>query len=404
MPKRILDGEGVWRSDKLRRVEEWARSEYANLIPLAMANGVFECSSSRVWSLVYSYNRQEVTIGRVKRILKELESCGLLFRWKNDDGKKWAYFVGIEKPGRLPGKSRRGKHENVGPMPPAFQLAEYKSKTREECGLVYFLRGARTGMVKIGYSRAPFERMRMHQESSPDILSMDGVMIGPYALEGELHRRFKQHRSHGEWFHGADELLQFIETNKVKNLDVSLEDFGIQKLPCFGSGIGSGTGIGNGDGEPKKSAAASSTPEIFFQTPRMTIQRDDHEKLQALFPIFDVKAYYPEMDFWLKQAKELRPNSALFARNWLKREAENLGRNARSAEVHVGNGSGAQRSSARPPETDACTAHPMDPNEMAPVRARVFIWLVDARDMAKIRRDTLWMEGCSAAMREMHGD
>lgn len=90
-------------------------------------------------------------------------------------------------------------------------------------------------------------------------------------------------------------------------------------------------------GEPQKAAAAPSTPELSdvrdsgqernseqfaYKSERLKITVEDHEKLKSLFPIFDVMAFYPEMEFWLEQKKELRPNSALFARNWLKREAE----------------------------------------------------------------------------------
>lgn len=40
MPKRIVDGEGLWRSDKLSEVTPaWIKAEYANLVPLALANG-----------------------------------------------------------------------------------------------------------------------------------------------------------------------------------------------------------------------------------------------------------------------------------------------------------------------------------------------------------------------------
>ena len=58
MPKRIVHGEGVWRSEKLSKVEpEWVRAEYANWLPLSLANGVFECAPRRVWAEVYSFNR-----------------------------------------------------------------------------------------------------------------------------------------------------------------------------------------------------------------------------------------------------------------------------------------------------------------------------------------------------------
>jgi hypothetical protein len=126
VPKRVLDGEGIWRSDKIGRVQPVrARAEYANILPLALANGSFECSGPRVWSIVYSYNRPDVQLADVEIFLNAFEEAGLLFRWTESDGKSWAYFVGIEKPGRLPGKSRKGKNEKIGADPPQKHLRKF---------------------------------------------------------------------------------------------------------------------------------------------------------------------------------------------------------------------------------------------------------------------------------------
>ena len=127
MPKRVVDGEGVWRSDKLARVSppRW-RAEYANLLPLAFANGVFEVNPRRIWAMVYSYNRPDVLPDDVEVILNELERVKMLFRWtESGSGKTWGYWVGSDKPGRLPGKSRRGTNEIVGPEPPQDELRKF---------------------------------------------------------------------------------------------------------------------------------------------------------------------------------------------------------------------------------------------------------------------------------------
>ncbi len=126
MPKRIVDGEGLWRSDKLAQVEPVSfRAEYACLLPLALANGVFEANARRIWTMVYSYNRSDVSVEQVKNILDEFERVKLLFRW-NEAGKVWGYFVGIEKPGRLPPPSRlKHGHELLGPLPPRESLQAF---------------------------------------------------------------------------------------------------------------------------------------------------------------------------------------------------------------------------------------------------------------------------------------
>jgi len=127
VPKRVVDGEGLWRSDKLSRVEppRW-RAEYANLLPLAFSNGVFEANPRRIWSAVYSYNRPDVSADEVEAILDELVRVRMLFRWADPcTGKVWGYWVGSDKPGRLPGKSRRGTNEVVGPEPPQEELQKF---------------------------------------------------------------------------------------------------------------------------------------------------------------------------------------------------------------------------------------------------------------------------------------
>jgi hypothetical protein len=132
MPKRVLDGEGLWRSEKLARVQpEKFRAEYANQLPLAHANGVFECDARRVWAEVYAFNRPEVSITDVEAIQAEFERVGMFFRWKASDGKTWGYWVGIERPGRLPPASRlKTRHETLGPEPPESALKAYVDSHR----------------------------------------------------------------------------------------------------------------------------------------------------------------------------------------------------------------------------------------------------------------------------------
>jgi hypothetical protein len=135
MPKRVIDGEGLWRSDKLTQVQPPSfRPEYANLLPLALANGVFEANARRIWSTVYSYNRPEITLEHVEQILAEFERVKLLFRWTDPRSvKDWGYWIGIDKPGRLPAPSRlRQGHEILGPEPPAELLRSFLSGSDDQ--------------------------------------------------------------------------------------------------------------------------------------------------------------------------------------------------------------------------------------------------------------------------------
>lgn len=133
MNKRILDGAALWKSDKIARIQpEWMRAEYANWIPLALANGVFEADTRRIWATVYSYNRPEISFDDAEEIKREFCRVGLLFLWPDQEtGKVWGFFVGIDKAGRLPPQSRlTRKHAEVGPTPPADALRQYVELTR----------------------------------------------------------------------------------------------------------------------------------------------------------------------------------------------------------------------------------------------------------------------------------
>jgi hypothetical protein len=117
MPARVVDGDGLWRSKKLKKMSPAFRGEYANLVPLAEANGVFDCDPDRVWSDVYAFNRPEIDVETVERILYELEAVDLLRRWTDKD-KTWGYWTGIHKSGRLPTGVHLKRYKNLPPEPP----------------------------------------------------------------------------------------------------------------------------------------------------------------------------------------------------------------------------------------------------------------------------------------------
>lgn len=79
---------------------------------------------------------------------------------------------------------------------------------------VYVVRGASSGLVKIGHSGDPDRRIRSLQRSSGESLSILVTMPGGEALEERLHEMFAAHRRHGEWFHPAPEVLEFVKTSK----------------------------------------------------------------------------------------------------------------------------------------------------------------------------------------------
>src|SRR6185312_2992389 len=127
MPARVVDGDSLWRSKKLKNVPVEFRAEYANLLSLAQANGVFECEPDQVWADVYAFNRPDVDAARVVQILDALEHAELLFRWEQS-GKVYGYWVGIEKTGRLPTGAHLKRYKNLPPNPPAHFWASDQSR------------------------------------------------------------------------------------------------------------------------------------------------------------------------------------------------------------------------------------------------------------------------------------
>jgi hypothetical protein len=124
VPKRVVDGEALWLSNKLRQVPEQFRAEYANLLPLALANGTFECDARKIWARVYIYNRPGVTLQDVEAILESFERAKMLFRWRTEDGAIWGYWIGIDKPGRLP-SGTDWKHAAKGATVPPESLQSF---------------------------------------------------------------------------------------------------------------------------------------------------------------------------------------------------------------------------------------------------------------------------------------
>jgi len=117
MPKRFIDGEALWLSDKVKALPPEYRLHYANWVPMAEANGVFEASASRIQARIYSYLLPKYTIQMVRRVLEALVRVGLVKTW-DEGGKTWGYFIGIAKAGRLPELRHLDRYKNLPPSPP----------------------------------------------------------------------------------------------------------------------------------------------------------------------------------------------------------------------------------------------------------------------------------------------
>lgn len=78
--------------------------------------------------------------------------------------------------------------------------------------MVYFIRNHKTGAIKIGSAISPISRLKQLQTSTPDRLSIIGVMHGGLREEKLLHARFRSHRIAREWFRGDPELLAILRS------------------------------------------------------------------------------------------------------------------------------------------------------------------------------------------------
>ncbi len=127
MPKRVIDFDAMWGSDKLASCAEWAQAEYAWLYGLADASGCFELTNLRViWGRVAAI-RRNLTIERLEQVFGEFQDKGLLFVWEHE-GKRYGHWTGSDVPGRLPPPSWRMRLERLAPPVPKKLFAEYVSR------------------------------------------------------------------------------------------------------------------------------------------------------------------------------------------------------------------------------------------------------------------------------------
>jgi hypothetical protein len=89
---------------------------------------------------------------------------------------------------------------------------------------VYFVRCLTNGYIKIGFTnKTPEERLRCFRFVSPVPLEPIGWISGDLRREGELHSRFSDSWSHGEWFRPEPPLLEFIAAEATPWLDPDSE-------------------------------------------------------------------------------------------------------------------------------------------------------------------------------------
>lgn len=75
---------------------------------------------------------------------------------------------------------------------------------------IYFIRSGEDGPVKIGRAKDPRKRLMRLQTGSSDDLVLETAMLGGPEIEKKLHKAFRRHRIHGEWFRPCVELSRLM--------------------------------------------------------------------------------------------------------------------------------------------------------------------------------------------------
>ena len=140
MPTRLVDGERLARSDKLKVLALEGRTDavawYPWFLTCALSNGSFEYKLRAIWRDLFAElvidqtNRPILTEEEVGSILAAYQRVKLLFTWRTEDGKLWGYLTKIEA--LLPPVSQVRRGYRLGAPVPVAKLAEFLGKTVEE--------------------------------------------------------------------------------------------------------------------------------------------------------------------------------------------------------------------------------------------------------------------------------
>lgn len=95
-------------------------------------------------------------------------------------------------------------------------------KNHRDKGLVYFIQADLGDDIKIGWSKNPIKRLKGLQTAAQKELHLLAVMEGDGDLEYAVHQRFAKHRTVGEWFRPAPEILELVRLHATMDGDIRL--------------------------------------------------------------------------------------------------------------------------------------------------------------------------------------
>ncbi len=87
---------------------------------------------------------------------------------------------------------------------------QFRRPYKMDLAKVYFIQAKGSGLIKIGMSLNVSSRLKALQQASPEKLRILKIIEGGRKKEFELHEKFKNIKSHSEWFQPEEELLEYI--------------------------------------------------------------------------------------------------------------------------------------------------------------------------------------------------
>ena len=195
MPKRVIDGEAMWASDKLHACPLWARREYPWLYSLADAFGSFELNL-RVIAAKLRPNRPDLSERKLGLVFGQFGEHGLAFIW-SENGKPYLHWTGSEAPGRLPTASRRSKRYEK-QLAPAIPRKSYQSYLK--------------AFTENGTVQQPNESLRSASASALAFASASAVEEQDYSFSGKhLKITTDQNRKLSETYPSIDLQKEYAE-------------------------------------------------------------------------------------------------------------------------------------------------------------------------------------------------
>ena len=107
-------------------------------------------------------------------------------------------------------------------LSPPEELKPEGNKSKE--GFVYYIQEELDGNIKIGWSDDPIKRLQQHQTSNSRELRMLVYVKGSQEYERQIHSKFQNSKTTGEWFKPDKRLLVHIEKERSKFFEI------VQKL------------------------------------------------------------------------------------------------------------------------------------------------------------------------------